>query len=272
MRKLLYSGYAILCYGIFFAAFLYMIGFVENIAGFSLAASFKGLFPKTLDAGPVTFSILPAIGIDLALIALFGIQHSVMARPGFKQKWTKIIAAPIERSTYVLFASILLILLFYGWQPVKGTIWDFRGTVMGTVFFWLSMAGWGLLLLSTFLINHFDLFGLRQVYRYARNEAPRPVAFRTPLLYQLVRHPLYLSFLMAFWFAPLMTLSHLLFAAGMTAYIFIGIYHEEKDLVRVYGEPYRAYRAQVPRIIPFTRSGKKTPALPQREPLHSSRI
>lgn len=250
MKKLIFFLYAILCYSIFFAVFLYLIGFVENISQFSFAAALSPLFSKTLDMGESTLSILPAIIVDFLLIALFGIQHSVMARSGFKQKWTKFIPEPIERSTYVLFTSIILIILYYFWQPLTTPIWDLSATSTGVVFFIISLVGWGLLLISTFLINHFDLFGLRQPYLYAKNKEMEQLSFRTPVLYKIIRHPIYFSFLIAFWFAPLMTVGHLVFNIGMTAYIFIGIYHEEKDLMKNFGVQYLDYCTKTPQIIP----------------------
>ncbi|HKJ43611.1 MAG TPA: hypothetical protein VKA27_16055 [Sunxiuqinia sp.] len=253
MKKLAYIFYALICYGLFFTAFLYMIGFVENIGQFGFNTSLTQWFPKTLDTGSASMATFPAIIVDLCLIALFGVQHSVMARQGFKKQWTKVVPKPIERSTYVLFASLALFILYFGWQPVKATIWDFDHTLTGKLFFGASMVGWGMLLISTFLINHFDLFGLRQVYRYAQNKKPDHIRFRTPWLYRLVRHPIYFSFLMIFWFAPVMTVGHFVFSLGMSTYIFIGIYHEEKDLMRFYGDDYHQYRIQVPKIIPFTK-------------------
>lgn len=254
MKKFMYFIYAFICYCIFFATFLYLIGFVENVSRFSFGQQLAPLFSKSLDMGKQALPVLPAVLLDLSLIALFGIQHSVMARPAFKKKWTKIIPAPIERSTYVLFASLVLIVLFYGWQPIQITIWDLSHSVVGDVFFYLSLLGWGLLLISTFLINHFELFGLRQVYQYARkNKESRKLAFRAPVFYKFVRHPIYFSFLIAFWFAPVMTVGHLIFTLGMTAYIFIGIYHEERDLINEFGDKYRTYRSQVPKILPFTK-------------------
>ena len=258
MKKLLYFLYAFICYTIFFATFLYLIAFVENVTQFDFAKVYAAYFPTTLDFGSSSVGIAAAILINLGLIALFGLQHSVMARPGFKEKWTKIVPEPIERSTYVLLASIMLIILYYFWQPITIGIWDLSGTLTGTVLLVLSLLGWGLILISTFVINHFDLFGLRQVYLYAKNDtASKKIEFQTPNLYKVVRHPLYLGFLMAFWFAPVMTVGHLIFAVGMTIYIFIGIYHEEKDLVNAFGEKYKTYRMQVPKIIPFAK--KKQP-------------
>jgi len=251
MKKLIFSLYALLCYLIFFGTFVYMIGFVENIVRFDFADQFANLFPKTLDTGRAAVSLPLAITIDLLLIALFGLQHSVMARQGFKQKWTKVVSRAIERSTYVLMASVLLIILFYFWQPVKMILWDFRQTNAGMVLFGVSLLGWTLLLISTFLINHFDLFGLRQVYIYLKNKKSGHIEFRTPGFYKYVRHPIYFSFLIIFWFAPVMTLGHLLFASGFTMYILIGIYHEEKDLVQLFGKNYLNYRERVPKLLPF---------------------
>jgi methanethiol S-methyltransferase len=255
MKKILYFLYSIICYLIFFATFLYMIGFVENISGFSFAKSIVSLFPKTADSGVAAMGTLPAIFTDLFLIALFGLQHSLMARPGFKKKWVQFIPIAVERSTYVLLASIALIILFYFWQPVDIILWNIRNSDIGHIFLGFSFMGWAILLISTFLINHFDLFGLRQVYLFARNEPEKIgyLRFRKPLFYKLIRHPIYFSFLVIFWFAPLMTLGHLVLAAGMTVYIFIGISHEEKDLVDTYGERYSEYKTEVPKIIPFTR-------------------
>jgi protein-S-isoprenylcysteine O-methyltransferase Ste14 len=257
MKKTAYFLYALVCYIIFFVTFLYLIGFVENISVLAPVLPFKNWFPKTLDTGTSDFTVLPAILIDLLLIALFGIQHSVMARQGFKKKWTKIVPHAIERSTFVLFASIVLIILFIFWQPVNIVLWNLEQSLAGTVFLGLSLLGWVMLLISTFIINHFDLFGLRQPYKYARNEQIGHISFRTPLFYRFIRHPIYLSFLVAFWFAPVMTLGHLVFNIGMTTYIFIGIYHEERDLAKLFGQPYDLYRLRVPKLIPFSKSGRK---------------
>ncbi len=265
MKKFIYLLYAVICYGIFFATFLYLIGYVENITDLSLSESFSRLFPKTLGTGTSSLAVLFAIVTDLFLIALFGVQHSVMARPAFKKKWTKIVPRPIERSTYVLFASIMLIIMMYFWQPVKFVLWDVSQSVAGSIFLILSIMGWGIILLSTFLINHFDLFGLRQVYLYARNEKIGHIKFRTPLFYKVVRHPLYFGFLLAFWFVPVMTVGQLVFTVGMTTYIFIGIYHEEKDLVKSFGNQYADYRERIPKIIPFTKTGKIYEPQPHKE-------
>jgi methanethiol S-methyltransferase len=241
MKKAFYLLYSTVCYIIFFATILYLIGFVENL-----------YVPKSVNTGKET-TIPVAILINLGLISLFGIQHSVMARKGFKKMWTTIIPEPIERSTYVLIASIMVILLMYFWKPIPVEIWNLSDTVAGAILIPLSFAGWGILFVSTFLINHFHLFGLQQVYQHAIGKEQRTLRFRTPFLYKLVRHPLYLGFIIAFWATPVMTAGHLLFSACMTIYIFIGIYHEEKDLVKMYGSEYHVYRENTARVIPFTK-------------------
>lgn len=251
MKKLFYLFYATVCYLVFFGTFLYMIGFVENAPVFDFAQPIAYLFPVTLDFGLGALPAAWAIPIDLGLIALFGLQHSVMARRGFKERWTQIIPWPIERSTYVLLTSVCLILLYVFWQPISGVVWDFRSTGLGFVFLALSLVGWVLLLISTFLINHFELFGLLQPYQFARYDLIKNLQFRITAFYKFVRHPIYFSFLLAFWFAPLMTVGHLIFTVGMTTYIFIGIYHEERDLVATFGEQYLDYRKRVHKIIPF---------------------
>jgi len=232
----LYGGIA---YVVFFVTFLYAIGFAGNL-----------VVPKSIDdggAGPLATAIL----INLLLLSLFAVQHSVMARPWFKKRWTKIVPKSVERSTYVLLASAFLILLFWQWRPVRSTIWDVEGTAMGmvlTVTFW---TGWGMVLLATFLINHFDLFGLRQVWLNFKGEEYRPIPFKIPGFYKLVRHPLYLGFMLAFWSAPHMTGGHLLFAGVTTAYMLIAIQFEEHDLVESLGDDYVQYRKSVSMILPI---------------------
>ena len=261
MKKLIFILYGIVCYLIFFATFLYMIGFIENFSGTIAGINLNAIFPTTLDIGSAGLPLLQAIIINLLLIALFGIQHSTMARWTFKQKWIRYIPKPVERSTYVLLASVALIIMFYCWQPVNDVLWNLKGTLAGHTAMAISYAGWGMLLLSTFLINHFDLFGLRQVFMNAFGRDYGKIKFRTPLLYKMVRHPLYLSFLLIFWFAPVMTVSHLVFAAGMTGNLIIGMNLEEKDLTELYGEKYREYRETVPKIIPFIKpAGKPEPS------------
>jgi methanethiol S-methyltransferase len=243
VKKIIYLLYAVICYLIFFATFLYFIGFISNL-----------LVPKSIDStSNKEFPIFIKILIDLVLISLFAVQHSVMARQGFKRKWTRIISEPIERSTYVLFSSMVVILLLFFWQPLPDVIWN-AGTTGDYILLSVSFFGWGMVFLSTYLINHFHLFGLQQVYNYTTNKKQGSLRFQIPFLYKIVRHPLYLGFLIAFWAAPVMTIGHLLFTIGMTIYIFIGIYHEEKDLIKLYGRDYEQYRRKTPKIVPFTKS------------------
>jgi len=237
--------FAIVAYAIFFATFLYLIVFVGD---FSFARI-------TVDEGPPG-PVAAAAAIDIALIALFGIQHSVMARQGFKKWWTRVIPKPAERSVYVLMASAVLIVLMTLWRPIPSAIWDIANPLAANAIWGLFWIGWGMVLLSTFLINHFELFGLQQVaYNLAKHPIPAP-RFRTPLFYQFVRHPIYLGFIIAFWATPTMTLGHLLFAAVTTAYIFVGILLEERDLVALFGDDYRNYRARVSMLMPW----RKAPA------------
>ncbi len=239
MGRLLGFLYGIVAYIVFFATFLYAIGFVAGIG-----------VPKTLDGGPVV-PLTEALVIDILLMSVFAIQHSVMARAAFKRWWTTIIPETIERSTYVLLSSLALILLVWQWRPIPAVIWQVDNPNAAMAMMGLEALGWLIVLLSTFLINHFELFGLQQV---ANNLAGKPTPaprFRTPLLYKLVRHPIYLGFIIAFWAAPVMTAGHLLFAAVTTAYIFVGILLEERDLITVFGDEYRRYRQRVGMIVPF---------------------
>lgn len=236
--------YGVAVYGFFLATFLYAIAFVGNLP-----------VPRTVDRGP-SASLGEALAIDVLLLGLFAVQHSVMARPGFKRWWTQFVPQPVERTTYVLFASLALALLYWQWRPIPELLWSVANPLGAAVLqavFWL---GWALVLFSTFLINHFELFGLRQVYARLRGRTmPAPV-FKVPMLYRNVRHPIYLGFLLAFWATPTMTMGHLLFAAATTGYIMIGIFLEERDLVDLFGDQYRRYREQVSMIIPLPR---KTP-------------
>ena len=234
-------GYAAAAYLVFLAVLVYAIGFFAG-AG----------VPKGIDQGPRSAWPL-AVAIDLLLLLLFAVQHTVMARPWFKRRWTRLVPVPAERATFVLFTSLLLALLFWQWRPAGGTVWHLPGPAADAVLA-LYAAGWVLALGSTFMINHFDLFGLRQAYLYARGAAYRPPPFTERGLYRWIRHPLMAGFVVIFWAAPVMTAGHLLFAAAATGYILLGIRFEDHDLRRDLGEPYRAYRRRVPALVPALRS------------------
>jgi protein-S-isoprenylcysteine O-methyltransferase Ste14 len=236
--------YGLVCYLIFLVTFLYAIGFVGNL-----------VVPKSIDSGPAV-PLVEALLVNMLLLSLFAIQHSVMARQWFKRAWTKIIPPPIERSTYVLLASLVLLLLFWQWRPMPDVIWDVRNPTGRVVLQGLFWMGWGGVLFSTYLIDHFSLFGLRQVYLNLKSLPDEPTSFKTPALYKVVRHPLYLGFIIAFWSTPRMTLGHLLFAAVCTAYIVVAIQFEERDLMEFYGDHYRKYRTQVSMLLPV-RFGKR---------------
>jgi methanethiol S-methyltransferase len=231
--------FAILAYAIFFATFLYLIVFVGDF-------SFAG---RTVDVGPQAPATLAAI-IDVALILLFGVQHSVMARPEFKRGWQRIVPAQAERSVYVLSSSIALMILFFFWRPIDMVVWNVTAPALGTVIWLLFWIGWGTVLLSTFLINHFELFGLQQAWFHVSGREADPPKLREPLLYKWVRHPLYVGFLFAFWAAPQMTAGHLLLAVGMSAYMLTAIRYEERDLVGVFGKDYEDYRGRVGMLAP----------------------
>jgi protein-S-isoprenylcysteine O-methyltransferase Ste14 len=242
MAGLLMGAYAALTYLFFFLTFLYAIAFVDDLP----------FAPKTLDSG-AQGALLPTLIVDALLLGLFAVQHSVMARPAFKQWWTRFVPVAVERSTFVLFASLALILLLWQWRPILGIVWEIADPRIATAVTALSFLGWFIVLLSTFLINHFELFGLHQVaINLAGRRMPEP-HFKTPGLYKLVRHPIYLGFIIAFWAAPVMTVGHLLFAAVTTTYIFVGIYLEERDLTDLFGDQYRQYRQRVGMLFPFRR-------------------
>ena len=241
MQRVLSILFAVLSYAIFFATFLYLIAFFGN---FPMA-------PVTVDRGP-SASVPAALAIDLGLIALFGIQHSVMARQGFKRVWTRFVPKQAERSVYVLAASLTLIVMFLFWRPIAGTVWDVDGAAAYLLWALFGL-GWAIVLASTFLINHFELFGLQQAWLHARGRMAAAPQFRTPLFYKLVRHPLYSGFLIAFWATPVMSYGHLLLALGLSAYVVIAIRYEEADLVDRFGQDYENYQAQVGMLAPSLR-------------------
>ena len=245
-KRIGFFAYGSFSYLIFLGTFLYAIGFIGNFG-----------VPTTLD-GPATRPLVIALLIDVALLTLFAAQHSIMARKWFKDWWTRFVPKPLERSTYVLFSSLALILLFWLWQPLGGVVWNLEDPIGRLVLRALFGFGWLTVLVSTFLINHFDLFGMRQVWLYLRGREYTTLKFGTPGPYRLVRHPLYVGWLFAFWSTPTMTFAHLLFTIATTAYILLAIQFEERDLAREHGESYESYRRSVPMLIPFTRRNRES--------------
>ena len=243
MARSSYLLFGVVAYLVFFGTFLYLIAFVGGLPW----------VPKTVDNGGTIGETLLSAFVNLGLVALFGVQHSVMARQGFKREWTRLMPKPIERSTYVLFASLALIAMFAFWRPMPSVIWDISDSALAPVIWALFGLGWLIVLISTFLISHFELFGLQQVWHHMREMKASDPVFRQPLFYRLVRHPIYAGFFIAFWSTPRMTLGHLLLAAGMSAYMIIAIRYEERDLVGMFGKDYEDYRERVGMLSPKMR-------------------
>jgi len=247
MGRFLSFLYGVIVYLLFFPTFVYSIAFIAAVG-----------VPKTINDGVPT-PVLLAAAIDVALMSIFAIQHSVMARAGFKRWWTKIVSPAVERSTYVLASTLALALLLWQWRPIPAVIWQVNDPVAATALMILEASGWVILLFSTFLINHFELFGLQQVANNLLSKPTPQARFRTPVFYKVVRHPIYLGFIIGFWATPLMTAGHLLFAAVTTAYIFVGIALEERDLITMFGDEYRRYQQRVAMVLPFLGKSRSSP-------------
>ena len=250
MRRWSFFVYGVFCHLLFFAIFAYLLGFVGNL-----------LVPWSIDSASVSPGW--ALLIDVALIALFGVQHSIMARPWFKRHWTRLVPQPIERSTYVLIAGVVTLLLMWQWQGIEAVVWDVQQPLGRGLLWGLFAAGWLLVFAASLMIDHFDLFGTRQVWLYLRGRPYTPLPFHTPLLYGRMRHPLYVGWALAFWATPTMTLGHLLFAGALTLYMAIAALIEERDLVGHFGDTYRAYQRRVPMFIPRIGDGRSPAAVPQ---------
>ena len=232
--------YGIIAYGFTLVALLYLIGFTGNL-----------VVPKSIDSGTAGGPLLQSVTVDILLIGLFALQHSVMARPDFKRWWTRFVPPAVERSTYVLLASLALLFLYWQWRPIPALVWSVQNPAAAAVLDGIFWLGWVVLVASTFLLSHFELFGLSQVFARLFGQAPAPAKFRTPLLYRRVRHPIYLGILLAVWATPAMTVGHLLFAGAITFYILIGIQLEEHDLIQQFGDQYRRYRQHAAMLIPL---------------------
>jgi protein-S-isoprenylcysteine O-methyltransferase Ste14 len=254
MSRILFLIYGVLCYLVFFGTFLYAIGFVEN-AHLHVAGDFY-FVPKGIDFGGTTATFtVSALLINAVLLSLFAVQHSGMARRGFKEIWTRVLVPkPVERSTYVLLASVCLIVLFRFWQPMTGVVWAVHSEALGKLLTIVSLLGYGLVLVATFLINHFELFGLHQVYNHARGVSMDKPRFKSPGFYKLIRHPIYLGFIIAFWAAPVMTYGHLLFAVATLGYILVAIQLEERDLSAEFGNTYKEYKESVRGLVPLPKA------------------
>jgi len=242
MGRLIALLYGLVCYAVFLFTTLYAVGFVSGVAA-----------PKTIDTGTIV-PMAEASVINLLLICVFAVQHSVMARKQFKQWWTQFVPAAVERSTYVLFSSLTLAFLFWQWRPMPARLWQIADPQIAMAVTGLSVFGWMIARSSTFLLNHFEMFGLHQVANNLTGRQMPAQRFRAPVFYKLVRHPIYLGFIIAFWVAPTMTVGHLLFAAATTAYIYVGIFLEERDLVDLFGNKYRRYKNRVSMLAPWRRS------------------
>ncbi|PKQ44361.1 methanethiol S-methyltransferase [Confluentibacter flavum] len=246
MKKLLIFIYGTMAYIVFLFTFLYAIGFVGNI-----------LVPKTIDSG-IQYPFWEALAINAILLSVFAIQHSLMARPAFKEKWTRIIPKAMERSTYVFFSSFALLLLYWQWRPINTIVWEVENSTLVLIILGIFVIGWLIVLLSTFMINHFELFGLQQIYNNLNSKTTKPMIFKVNFFYGVVRHPIMLGFLIAFWATPVMTVGHMLFSIMTTLYIYVAVkYLEEKDLRKFIGQEYEAYQKNVPMFIPFTKKHAK---------------
>jgi protein-S-isoprenylcysteine O-methyltransferase Ste14 len=253
MKRLSILLFGVLVYAVFFATFLYLIAFVGNLQAtplLQMLPDVAALVPRSIDQGGPQAPVALAVVIDLALVLAFGLQHSVMARTGFKAWLKRHLPSSAERSVYVLLASLMLMLMFWQWRPIDALVWHATSTIGQAIGWSVFALGFGLVLLSTFLIDHFELFGLKQVFRQLLDRAEPKPGFVTPFVYKLVRHPLYLGFILAFWSGPSMTVGHLLFAAAMSSYILVAIRLEERDLVRSLGQSYESYRQRVPMLVP----------------------